>query len=124
MLAALGATADVPLDVGGLALRPITKFDIAAALEVVADVELIAATDVDNPLLGLTGAARPVAASRRDRIVYNWQPPPKSNLVDAELLRIADVAEPPSAAASKAVGRMVMIFLASDDWTVSSALPA
>lgn len=64
MLAALGATADVPLDVGGLALRSITKFDIAAALEGVADVELIAATDVDNPLLGLTGAAKVFGAQK------------------------------------------------------------
>ena len=62
--------------------------------------ESLSLLDLDSgveTLLGLTGAARPVAASRRDRIVYNWQPPPKSNLVDAELLRIADVAEPPSA---------------------------
>ena len=33
-------------------------------------------------------------------------------------------ADPPSAAAAKAVGRTVMTFLASADWTVSSAFPA
>ncbi len=58
MLAALGACADVPLDQGGLALRPVTHVDVSAALTAVSDVELLAATDVDNPLLGLTGAAK------------------------------------------------------------------
>lgn len=58
MLAALGATADVPLDQGGLALRPVTQVDLSAALALTRDVELVAATDVDNPLLGLTGAAK------------------------------------------------------------------
>ena len=37
---------------------------------------------------------------------------------------VSTVAEPPSAAALKAVGRTVITFLASEDCTVSSALPA
>ena len=37
---------------------------------------------------------------------------------------VSTLAEPPSPAALKAVGRTVMTFLASEDCTVSSALPA
>jgi hypothetical protein len=37
---------------------------------------------------------------------------------------VSTEAEPSLAAASKAVGRTVITFLASDDWIVSSALPA
>ena len=37
---------------------------------------------------------------------------------------VSTLAEPPSPAASKLVGRTVMTFLPSEDWTVSSALPA
>ena len=58
MLAALGATADVRLDAGGLALRGATRVDVSPAVAAVAGVEILAATDVDNPLLGLTGAAK------------------------------------------------------------------
>lgn len=64
MLAALGATADVPLDQGGLALRAVRDIDISLARARVAGVELIAATDVDNPLLGLTGAAKVFGAQK------------------------------------------------------------
>lgn len=56
LLAALGAEADAPLSGGGLGLRDVTKIDVGPAINAVRDVELIAATDVDNPLLGLTGA--------------------------------------------------------------------
>ncbi len=58
MLAALGAVADGPLDAGGGPLRTLTRVDIEAAREAVAGVELIAASDVDNPLLGMRGATR------------------------------------------------------------------
>ena len=37
---------------------------------------------------------------------------------------VSTAAEPPSAAALKLVARTVITFLASEDWTVSSALPA
>lgn len=53
LLAALGATADVPLDRGVAGLAGITRVDLPAL-----DVELVAATDVDNPLTGLFGAAK------------------------------------------------------------------
>ncbi len=56
MLAALGATADSSLDSGGAKLKQLTNIDLAVALTKVAGIELIAASDVDNPLLGLRGA--------------------------------------------------------------------
>ncbi|MCF8554843.1 MAG: glycerate kinase [Candidatus Nanopelagicales bacterium] len=56
MLAALGATADGALDNGGAALKELSNVELSAALEKVSEVELIAASDVDNTLLGLRGA--------------------------------------------------------------------
>jgi glycerate kinase len=56
MLAALGATSDGAMNAGGAALKELSKVDLNAALEIVAGIELIAASDVDNPLLGLRGA--------------------------------------------------------------------
>jgi glycerate 2-kinase len=56
MLAALGATSDGELNSGGNALKDLSKVDLGAALEKVAGIKLIAASDVDNPLLGLRGA--------------------------------------------------------------------
>lgn len=64
MLAALGATADAALDEGGLALRSATWVDLAGAVDLIGDVQLLAATDVDNPLLGLTGAAKVFGAQK------------------------------------------------------------
>lgn len=58
LLASLGATADVPLDCGGIYLAGITSFDIGLAASLIGDVELVAATDVDNPLTGLFGATK------------------------------------------------------------------
>ena len=56
MLAALGATSDGALDSGGGALKNLSQVDLSAVLEKISGVELIAASDVDNPLLGLRGA--------------------------------------------------------------------
>jgi glycerate kinase len=56
MLAALGATADGALDAGGAQLKSLSKVNLNSALEKISDIELIAASDVDNPLLGLRGA--------------------------------------------------------------------
>jgi glycerate 2-kinase len=64
LLAALGATAvdtegrDVTalLAKGGDGLRGIARVDLSAARSAVEGVELVAASDVDNPLLGLRGA--------------------------------------------------------------------
>ena len=56
MLGALGALADGVLNAGGIALSELSNVDLDAALKRVAGIELIAASDVDNPLLGLRGA--------------------------------------------------------------------
>ncbi len=56
LLAALGATSDVSLSDGGIALRGITCLDLAAAVEKIGSVALVLATDVDNPLTGPQGA--------------------------------------------------------------------
>lgn len=59
LLAALGATAvGADLDDGPAAMRGLTSVNLAAVREVVAGVELVAATDVDIPLTGLFGATR------------------------------------------------------------------
>ena len=58
LLAALGATADVPLDAGGAGLDGVTTVDVSPAVERVAGVRLVAASDVDNPLTGLFGATK------------------------------------------------------------------
>jgi glycerate kinase len=53
MLAALGATADRPLDRGAAGLAGISRVELPAF-----DIELVAATDVDNQLTGLFGATK------------------------------------------------------------------
>ncbi|SHK29708.1 glycerate kinase [Nocardiopsis flavescens] len=57
LLAALGATPADGLSRGGGALAGTGAVDLAPAREAVAGVRLVAATDVDNPLLGLHGAS-------------------------------------------------------------------
>jgi glycerate kinase len=57
-LAALGATADVPLDRGPAGLRGITSVDLAPAIALMSAVDLVGAVDVDVPLLGLFGATK------------------------------------------------------------------
>lgn len=54
LLAALGATADRPLDAGVAGLAGISSLTLGEPL----GVELVAATDVDSPLTGLFGAAK------------------------------------------------------------------
>lgn len=56
MLAALGATADASLTGGPVALDGLTRVDLEPARARLGQVALVAASDVDNPLLGLTGA--------------------------------------------------------------------
>ncbi|MDF1602702.1 glycerate kinase [Nocardioides sp. YIM 152315] len=53
LLAALGATADRPLDQGAAGLAGVTRMEVPTV-----PVELVAATDVDNPLTGLFGATK------------------------------------------------------------------
>jgi len=77
VLAALGATADGVLDCGAVGLETITRVDLTPARERLAGVELVAATDVDNPLTGMFGATRsfgPQKGIAEDRIalVDGW----------------------------------------------------
>ncbi|MGO4258928.1 glycerate kinase family protein [Marmoricola sp. RAF53] len=59
LLAALGATATgAVLDAGPDGLAGITGLDLAPALARVAGTELVLASDVDNPLLGMFGATK------------------------------------------------------------------
>lgn len=58
LLGALGATADRPLDAGPDGLRGITQVDLSAARATVDGVRLVAASDVDVPLLGMFGATK------------------------------------------------------------------
>ncbi|MDP4013795.1 MAG: glycerate kinase [Candidatus Nanopelagicales bacterium] len=72
MLAALGARATGPdgsdatalLSAGGLTLRNVGTVDLARPREVLRGVELVAATDVDSPLLGPQGASFGFAAQK------------------------------------------------------------
>ena len=71
LLAALGATADRPLDAGPTGLQGVTTVDISASRARLADVAVIAASDVDNQLTGLFGAAKtfgPQKGIAEDRI--------------------------------------------------------
>ncbi len=67
LLAALGASADRPLDRGPAALAGVARVDLPASL----GVRLVAASDVDNPLTGLFGATKvfgPQKGIAEDRI--------------------------------------------------------
>lgn len=87
MLAALGATPADVLRRGGLALTELDAVDLSAARERLAGVEVVAASDVDNPLLGLRGAAQVFARQKGadDDLVLR---------LDAALAAFAEVAEP------------------------------
>ncbi|MEP7092326.1 MAG: glycerate kinase, partial [Nocardioidaceae bacterium] len=75
MLAALGATS-VPAEAllrGPTGLVGLDSVDLAAARARLADVQLVAASDVDNPLLGLIGATNvygPQKSVSPDRLQY------------------------------------------------------
>jgi glycerate kinase len=84
MLAGLGATAtpDGALERGPSSLASLESVDLTAARALLDQVELVAASDVDNPLLGLTGATSvygPQKGVREDR----------KQAVDATLERLA-----------------------------------
>lgn len=63
LLAALGATADVPLDRGAAGLAGISRLTLPDAPGR-PSVPIVAATDVDNPLTGLYGASRVFGAQK------------------------------------------------------------
>lgn len=58
LLGALGAMADVPLEAGPDGLRGITRLDVSAVRDRLAGITLVAAIDVDVPLLGMFGATK------------------------------------------------------------------
>lgn len=58
LLHALGAEADGPLDAGAAGLATVTDIDLAPARERVGGIDLVAASDVENPLTGLFGASK------------------------------------------------------------------
>lgn len=58
MLGALGATADVALDAGPAGLSGVTRVDLSQAQARVEGVEIVIASDVDLPLLGMFGATK------------------------------------------------------------------
>jgi glycerate kinase len=75
LLAALGATADRPLDAGVAGLAGVTEVTLPSSA--VEGVEIVAASDVDNPLTGLFGATKtygPQKGLAEDRIaeVDGW----------------------------------------------------
>ena len=75
LLAALGAASEPSARLGGgpRALDGVEHVDLTAARERVEGVELVAATDVDNPLLGLIGATGtygPQKGLAEDRIMW------------------------------------------------------
>ena len=58
LLAALGASSDRPLDAGPEGLRGVTSVDVEPARVRLEGVRLLAATDVEVPLLGMFGASK------------------------------------------------------------------
>jgi glycerate kinase len=88
LLAALGATSDAEgaLTRGATGLAEVDSVDLSAARAAVEGVELVAASDVDNPLLGLIGAINvfgPQKGIAADRL----------QAVDALLVRLADATD-------------------------------
>ncbi|HET7388980.1 MAG TPA: glycerate kinase [Nocardioidaceae bacterium] len=88
LLAALGASSEPEgaLDGGPTSLAGLESVDLRRARSLVHDVELVVATDVDNPLLGLTGATNvfgPQKGVAEDRL----------QAVDAMLGRLADATD-------------------------------
>ncbi len=81
LLGALGAVADAPLDAGPAGLDGVTRADVGPARDVLAGLEVVAATDVTNVLLGMFGATRTFGPQkgldedqvlRVDRVLDAW----------------------------------------------------
>ncbi|MGH3356722.1 MAG: glycerate kinase family protein [Nocardioidaceae bacterium] len=86
MLAALGARGDAVLTEGPSGLAGVTSVDLDVARARMGDVALVSASDVDNPLLGLTGATN----------VYGPQkgvPEERKQALDAALSEFADATD-------------------------------
>ncbi|MBA3232340.1 MAG: glycerate kinase [Propionibacteriales bacterium] len=112
-LAALGATSTPPKALlgGPHALELLTAVDLEAARDRCSGVELVVASDVDNPLLGLRGATN----------VYGPQKgvaPDRLQHVDAQLERLATctdraLADSPGAGAAGGLGFALLLLGAS-----------
>ena len=77
LLAALGASADAPLDRGPAGLAAVSTVDVSACRERLTGVSLVVASDVDNQLTGLFGAAKTFGpqkglADERVPVVDGW----------------------------------------------------
>ena len=97
LLAALGATSSPAgsLRGGPSGLAGLDDVDVGAAVQRVAGVELVAATDVDNPLLGLRGATNVYGAQKG--LAEERKLP-----VDAALAHFAELTAPVTARAAGA----------------------
>lgn len=124
MLAALGAGPAEPLSSGGLALTGVGTVDLAPAVRALEGVRLVAATDVDNPLLGIHGASA----------VFGPQKGADPDLVqrlDAALAAFADrtdpggtVREEPGSGAAGGLGFALLLLGASVESGVGRVLSA
>jgi len=86
LLAALGAVSSPSgaMEAGPAGLAGLSEVDLAAARERCSGVQLVAATDVDNPLLGLIGATNVYGAQK-------GLPDDRKHAVDAALERLAEL---------------------------------
>jgi glycerate kinase len=87
LLAALGATPADRLERGAAGLKDLTEVDLGAARTRLEGVRLVAASDVDNPLLGLRGATNVFGGQKG--IAEDRRPE-----VDGWLARFAELAGP------------------------------
>jgi glycerate kinase len=103
MLAALGAEPARDLARGALALGRLAAVDLAPARERMSGIELVAASDVDNPLLGLRGASKVFGAQK-----YPGQKATDGQLLalDAALGRWAELTDPGVTGAGPGVRRL------------------
>lgn len=107
LLGVLGATADVRLDAGVGGLDGVTKVLPGPAVERLAAVEIVAATDVDSPLTGLFGATKTFGSQK-------GIPEERLPEVDGVLHRFAEatdrrVALEPGAGAAGGLGFALML---------------
>ncbi|MDO5533604.1 MAG: glycerate kinase [Propionibacteriaceae bacterium] len=115
ILAALGATGDVPLDAGAGGLAGLSRLDLAAARERVGDTELVAVVDpseLGDMLLGLRGLT-----SRRGRAAGT--DPALMLSTDAALGALAGALGVPDAPGLGAAGGAALALVALGGWVTS-----
>ena len=110
LLAALGASAAADLRAGAGGLGELTtdrRVDLGAARDRLGEVQLVAATDVDNPLLGLRGATNVFGGQK-------GMPDERKPVVDGLLERLAqatdrETADRPGAGAAGGLGFALLL---------------